>query len=178
MKKFNRREQNLLIGTLVVVGVYVIVQFVAKPLFHYASDVKSNIEEAKESLNRNQQIVQKAKDQQKGNQQLMQVFGAAVHTKEETFKALSTSVESSARDANVSLMNVVTKKDFDQSLLHIYPLEAEIEGKWVDIHRFLYTLQSSPNSLIINELALQKKTDNADLIHGRIVVYKESFISK
>ena len=169
MKKISVREIVLLVLTLGLTGFFIFFLLMIKPMETDAVDVDDQMRLSHERLLKAQQMSFHKPAVEARYQHLVDLIGVA-DSQEDQMTAMISKIESAAREANIHIANIQPQKAFNQKEVQFFPVELQIDGQWLDIVRFLYGLQQQPNYYFIDELNLEKYSDTAASLRGRIVV--------
>ena len=163
MRSFNQKEKVLFICCVAALLVYLVVQKVGIPLQKDGFDFKAKIQQAKEELNKNNQLTQQAKENELAYQSLVKSFGVYANDPEE-FSRLASLVEMSAKNNNIQITNQQVLKAEDYGGLRHFPVMVDIQGQWEDLHHFIYSVQSTELFIDLDELNFQNSKDQAGLL--------------
>lgn len=169
MKKLSKREITILIITLALVVVFIVLQLVIKPMRGSAVDVDDQMRLNFARLIKAHRMVIAKEPIEARYQNLVDAIGAAP-SDGSPMTGMISKIESAARDANIHIANIQPQKEVSQKEVEFFPVELQIDGQWSDIVRFLYMLQQVPNFYFIDELNVEKYSDTAGSLRGRIVV--------
>lgn len=169
MKKLSTRETSILIVTLGLVLIFIIYQFVVKPMQGSAVNIDDQMRVNHAHLIKARKMVARKKEVEARYQHWVGIIGGAV-SEGSQMTAMVSKIESAAREANIHVENIQPQKPVSQKTILFFPVELTIDGQWLDIVKFLYTLQQVPNYYFIDELNVEKYSDTVSSLRGRIVV--------
>ena len=176
IKKFTSREKVIFFITFGMVVLFIAYVWVIKPIYEGAVDVDDRLRldrveliKAHEMLDQKDQITARY-------QNLVGIIGGA-DSEEAQMPTIISKIETAARENNVHIANIQPQKSPIQKDLKFLGVEVEIDGQWLDIAQFLNSLQLSPNFYFINELNLEKYSDTANSLRGRIVISRMCLVN-
>ena len=169
MKKLNKREVIVLVITVTLVAGYLIFQFVILPMQNKGSDATNDIVLAQRKLAKNQQTIRQGSGVNEQYQKLVEFLGISGSEGSE-FSAMISKLEMLAKEANIHVVNVQPQRATTKEGIRNFPVELNIEGQWSAISKFLYLVQVQPNLFNIQELNIEKYSDTATSLRGRIVL--------
>jgi Tfp pilus assembly protein PilO len=169
MKKLNSRETLILYITLGLLGFFVIYQFAIKPMHEGAVDINDQLRVDRARLMKARQMVSQKVPVGSRYQNLVDTIGGA-DSEDAQMPTIVSKIETAARESNIHIANIQPQKSSTQKEADFLAVELEIDGQWLDIVQFLYLLQKQPNFYFINELNLEKYSDTANSLRGRIVI--------
>jgi len=176
MKKLNSRETLIFIITLVLAVLFIVYQFVAKPMSEGAVDINDRLRVDQSKLIKAHQMVAQKAVVQARYQNLVSLIGM-VDSEEAQMPTIVSKIEAAARESNIHIANIQPQKSVIQKEVSFLGVELEIDGQWLDIVQFLYLLQQQPNFYFINELNLEKYSDTTNSLHGRIVISRMCLVN-
>ena len=176
MKQLNSREKLIFGITLVLVVIFVIYQFVFRPMHDGSVDINDQLRVDKANLKKTRYIMAQKTIVEEKYRQLVNLIGV-VDSEESQMPTMVSKVESAARESNVHIANIQPQKPVTNKQLMFLSVELEIDGQWLDIVQFLYILQQKPNLFFIDELNLEKYSDMTNSLRGRIVVSRLSLMN-
>ena len=176
MKKLNSRETFILIVTLTLIVLFIVYQFAVKPMHEGAANINDRLRVDHARLIKARQMMAQKTIAETRYQNLVNLIGAA-DSEETQMPAIVSKIEAAARESNIHIANIQPQKTVTQKEVRFLAVELEIDGQWLDIVHFLYLLQQQPNLYFINELNLEKYSDTANSLRGRIVVSRMCLIN-
>ena len=176
MRKLTSREIRILIITLGFIVFFIAYQSVIRPMRENSADINVRLHAVRSKLIKARQIVSQ-KDLIEGrHQSLVRLIGLA-DSEDAQMTAIISKIEAAARESNVHIANIQPQKAVTQKEAKFLAVELEVDGQWLDMVQFLYTLQQRPNFYFINELNLEKYSGTASSLRGRIVVSRMCLIN-
>jgi len=169
MKKLNSRETFILIITLGLIVLFVVYQFVVKPMHEGAVDINDQLRVVEHRLTKSVQLLGQKDLIEARYQELVNLIGV-VDSEDAQMPAIISKIEAAARESNIHIANIQPQKSTTRKEVRFLAVEVEIDGQWKDIVQFLYELQEQPNFYFINELSLEKYSDMTNSLRGRIVI--------
>ena len=169
MRQISRREWITLSLTVVVLGSFLIQQLVIKPIQEGSNDAERRIQLTQKKLKKNYEIISQTKNLEKQIQEIENNFGF-VDSDDEESSAMVDGLESVARQTNVQIVNMQPQRSQVKKWVKVFLVEMTLGGSWPNIVHFLHLAQSAPNNFYINQLNLEKFSDNASLLRGRLTV--------
>jgi len=176
MKKLNPRETLILIITLGLIVFFIAYQFVIKPMRKGSVDINDRLRVDQNRLIKARQMVAQKALVEARYQNLAYLIGVA-GSDEAQMPGIVSKIETAARESNIHIANIQSQKSVTQKEARFLAVELEIDGQWLDIVQFLYLLQQQPNFYFINELNLEKYTDAANSLRGRIVISRMCLVN-
>ena len=176
MRSLNSREKVILIITVALFFIYLACQFVIKPVHEGAVDVDEQLRVDRVKLANLRQILSQKEAIEDRYKKLTERI-ASSDSDDVQMPAIIAKIETAARDSNIHIVNIQPQKSTFQEGYKFLAVELEMDGRWVDIVQFLFLLQQKPNFYFLDELNLEKYSDNASLLRGRIVVSKLCLIA-
>jgi len=176
MKKLNQREIRILILTSVLIILFVCYKFIFKPVHEGTVDINDRLRADEVLLKKARQLVGQKTLVEARYQNLVSLIGV-VDSEEAQMPVIVSKIESAARDSNVHIANIQPQKSTTQKEAKFLSVELQIDGQWLDIVQFLYTLQQQPNFYFINELNLEKYSDTTNSLRGRIVISRMCLVN-
>lgn len=176
MKKLNKREFVILAVTVGLVLFFVTFKFVVKPMQEGAVDINDQLRVAQGKLNEARRMIDQRAQVQARYQDLADTIGV-VDSEEAQMPAIVSKIETAARENNIHIANIQPQRSVTQKEVIFLTVELEIDGGWPDIVQFFHALQQQPNFYFINELNLEKYSDTANTLRGRIVVSRMSLVN-
>ena len=176
MKKLNSRETIILIITLGLVVFFIAYQFVIKPMSEGAVDINDRLRVDEDKLIKARQMVAQKSIVEARYHKLVDLIGV-VDSEDAQMPTIVSKIETAARESNIHIANIQPQKSSIQKEARFLAVELEIDGQWLDIVQFLYLLQQQPNFYFINELNLEKYSDTANSLRGRIVISRMCLIN-
>ena len=168
MKKLNSRETMILIVTVGLVVIFVVYQFVIKPMHEGSVDINDQLRVDRDRLVKARQMVAQASKVDARYQDLVGLIGV-VDSEESQMPTIVSKIEAAARESNIHIATIQPQKPVAQKETMFLQVELEIDGQWLDIVQFIYLLQQQPNFYFINELNLEKYSDMTNSLRGRVV---------
>ena len=169
MKTLNRRELVILYVCAAVIGVYGIFMLAVRPLIERGEAIGGQIEAAERRLAKNVQTAQQAADVDAEYQRLVSILGTEGSEGAEGSSMVS-KLEAAARQADVQIANMQPQRTVSKEILKAFPVEIVIDGKWPNIVKFLYLVQSDPNLFNVDRLSLEKYSDTTASLRGNFVL--------
>jgi len=176
MKKPTTREIIILIITLVLAAFFIAYQYVIKPMNEGSMDFNDRLRVDTEKFNKVRRLVDQKSLVEARYQSLVNLIGV-VGSEEAQMPAIVSKIEAAARESNIHIANIQPQKSITQKEVRFLAVELEIDGQWLDIVQFLYSLQQQPNFYFINELDLNKYSDTTNSLRGRIIVSRMCLIN-
>lgn len=169
MKKLNSRETLILYVTLGMLGIFFVYIFAIKPMHEGSMDINDQLRlEGARLIKAREMIAQKDLIASR-YQNLAELIGGE-DSEDAQMPAVIAKIETAARESNIHIANIQPQRSYVQKEASFLAVELEIDGQWLDIVQFLYALQKQPNFYFINELNLEKYSDTANSLRGRIVL--------
>jgi Tfp pilus assembly protein PilO len=169
MKKLNARETVILMITLGLMVVFIVFQWVIKPMTESTIDIDDQMRLTQEHLIKARQMTAIKPEIQTRYRHWLDVMGSTA-SEGSQMTAIVSKIESAARQTGVHISNILPQKAVNQKEVQFFPVELQIDGAWLDIVRFIYLLQQQPNFYFIDELNLEKYSDTANSLRGRVVL--------
>ena len=176
MKKLNSRETLILAGTLGLVLFFVVFQLILKPVHEGAVDINDKLRTEKDQYLKASQMVSQKSAVEARYRRLVDLIGV-VDSEESQMPTIVSKIETAAREDNVHIGNIQPQKSSTQKGAIFLSVELEVDGQWLDIVHFLYTLQQRPNYYFIGELNLEKYSDSTNSLRGRIVISRMCLVN-
>ena len=169
MKKLNKREILIFAVCLAVVLMYVIYNFVILPMNERGSDISDQVMAAEKKLKKNRIIIQSGAGIDQQYQRLTKQLGVST-SKGAEFSQIISKLEGLAREANIHVANIQPQQALTKEVVRIYPVEIDIDGSWPSVAKFLYLVQAQPNFFNVDELNLERFSENVATLRGRMVL--------
>ncbi|MBI4310048.1 MAG: type 4a pilus biogenesis protein PilO [Candidatus Omnitrophica bacterium] len=176
MKKLSKRETAILIIALGLGFVYAIGQIVVKPLRQGGENIDNQLRLNQARLMKARQMAGRKNDIEQRYQHLIQLIGATGSESSE-MSGMVARIEAAAAQADVHIVNMQPQKVVNGQGKSFFPVELQVDGQWANIVKFIHLAQSQPNYYFINELSLEKYSDNQSLLRGRIVLSRMRLIN-
>ncbi len=176
MKKLSPRETTILLVTLGLIVLFIVLQFVVKPMHQGSVDINDRLRLDKAQLVKAHQMVAQKPFVEARYQQLINLVGG-VDSDEAQMPTIVSKIESAARQSNIHIANIQPQKSVTQKEAKFVMVELEIDGQWLDIVEFLYLLQQQPNLYFINEVNLENYSDRVSSLRGRIVISRMCLVN-
>jgi Tfp pilus assembly protein PilO len=176
MKKLNSRETLILIITLLLTVFFGVYKFAIKPMSEGAVDINDRLRSDHEQLLKAEQLLAQKPEVEARYQNLVDLIGV-VGSDEAQMPIIVAKIEAAARESNIHIGNIQPQRSVIQKEAKFLAVELEIDGQWLDIVQFLYTLQQQPNLYFINELNLEKYSDSSNSLRGRVVISRMCLIN-
>lgn len=169
MKKLSRREIIILSLTIGLAVIFILLQWIIKPLGVWALHIDDQIRLDHHRLIKDRTFVA-MKDKLDGRYQYwVDMFGLK-QTESLQITSMALTIESVARQTNVHIANIQPQATTRQKNVQLFPLELDIEGTWPDVVKFIYLLQQRPNYYFLAELNLERYSQDVNSLRGRMVV--------
>ena len=175
-KKLSPRENIILITTIVLVVIFIAYQLVIKPMYEGTMDVNDQLRLGRVNLIKAHQMLDQKDQIAARYQNLVNLIGG-VDSEEAQMPTIVSKIEAAARDSNIHIANIQPQKPLTQKDIRFLQVEIELDGQWLDMVQFLFLLQQPPNFYFINELNLEKYSDTANSLRGRIVISRMCLIN-
>lgn len=169
MKTLNRREKIILWLTIGVITVGMSVQLIVKPLRENSENVADQIEAAQKRLSKSKKLIEEANALQNDYQKLVDILGKASSEGVEN-SAMVAKLEEAAKAANVHISNMQPRRAVKRDPFLVISVDLTIDGTWSSVTRFLYDVQAQPNLFNIDEMNLEKFSDTASTLRGRLLI--------
>lgn len=176
MKKLKPRETVILIITIILAILFMAYQFVIKPVQEGAIDINDQLRLDQDKILKAREMVAEGPQTDARYRNLVNLIGLN-DSDEAQMPTIVSKIESAARENNIHIGNIQPQKSDVGKEVTFLGVEVEIDGQWLDIVQFLNSLQQSPNLYFINELNLEKYSDTANSLRGRIVVSRMCLIN-
>ncbi len=176
MKKLSKRETLIFIITMALVIFFIAYQFVIKPMHEGSVDINDRLRVDQDRLIKARQMVDHKPLVEARYQHLANLIGVA-GSDEAQMPVIISKIEAAARETNIHIANIQPQKSAIQKEARFLAVELEIDGQWLDIVRFLYSLQQQPNFYFITELNLEKYSDSTNSLRGRIVISRVCLVN-
>ncbi len=155
--------------TLGLLGVFIAYNFAVKPMHEGAVDINDQLRVDRARLIKARQMLSQKAAIQSRYLDLVNLIGG-VDSDDAQMPTIISKIETAAHESNVHIANIQPQKSAAQKEASFLSVELEIDGQWLDIVQFLHLLQQQPNFYFINELNLEKYSDTASSLRGRIVI--------
>jgi len=169
MKKLSRRETIILMVTLGMAVVFIVFQSVIKPMSESAVDIDDQIRLTQDHLIKARMMTTVKPQMEARYRHWLEVVGTKA-SEGSQMTVMVSKIESAARQTGVHISNILPQKAVSEKEVQFFPVELQIDGAWLDIVRLLYLLQQQPNFYFIDELNLEKYSDTANSLRGRVVL--------
>ncbi|MDE2027534.1 MAG: type 4a pilus biogenesis protein PilO [Candidatus Omnitrophica bacterium] len=169
MKKLSRREMIILTITVGLFVIFILVQGVIRPIHEGAMNVDDELRLVDQKLQRANQLVAQGPAIEGEYKKFVQLVGVA-GPEDEQMPAMVSRIESAAKESNIHISNMQPRKSTAQKGARFLSVELQVDGEWLDMVRFLSSLQAPPNFYFINDLSLEKYSEASGALHGRIVL--------
>jgi len=176
MKKLNSRETLILFFTLGLIAIFIVFQFMIKPMHEGAVDINDQLRLDRAKLVKARQMMAQKPMVEARYQHLVDMIGVA-DSEEAQMPAIISKIEAASRESNIHIANIQPQKSVTQKEVMFLAVELEIDGQWLDIVHFLYLLQQQPNFYFINEVNLEKYSDTTSSLRGRIVISRMCLVN-
>ena len=127
MKKLNRRETLILIITLGLVVIFIVYQFVVKPMHEGAVDINDQLRVVKGKLIKARQMVAQKGLVEARYRNLVDLIGV-VDSEDAQMPTIVSKIESAARESNVHIANIQPQKSTTQKEARFLAVELEIKS--------------------------------------------------
>ncbi len=172
MRKMSKREIIILIICLLTVMVFGVVQLVVKPLREDEADLKQRLGNARRELARARATVGRASAVEAEYKRLAQEIGVASAEGKEASMMMS-SFESAANMSGVHIINMQPVGSSGRGRVQVFSVEIVFDGTWGAVNQFLDLVQARPHFFKIEELNLEKSSDDNTPLRGRVVFMAE-----
>ncbi len=169
MKKLSKRETIILIICLALAAVFAVWQLVIKPMQEGGANIDDRLRLNKARLVKAQKMAAMQSQVERRYWHLVELIGLAGSEGVE-MSAIVAKIESAAREANIHIANMQPQRAVSQKGRVFFPVELQVDGQWANIVQFLYSLQQQPNFYFINECNLEKYSETANSLRGRMVL--------
>jgi len=176
MKKLNSRETLILAITLGLIVVFIIYQFMIRPMHEGAVDINDQLRLDRAKLIKTRQMIAQKPLVEARYQHLVEMIGVA-DSEDAQMPAIVSKIETAARENNIHIANIQPQRSVTQKEAMFLAVELEMDGQWLDIVHFLYSLQQQPNFYFINEVNLEKYSDTTNSLRGRIVISRMCLVN-
>lgn len=169
MKKLSIREIRILIVTVALAVIFIAYQAIFKPISEGNAGTNDRLNADMRQLVKARKLISQKALVEARWRNLVDLIGTG-DSEGAQMTTIISNIESAAHDSNVHIANISPQKSVAQKDAEFQTVELEIDGEWLDIVQFLYKIQQRPNFYFINELNLEKYSDSASALRGRIVV--------
>lgn len=176
MKKLNSRETLILIITLALIAIFLVYQFLFRPMHEGSMDINDRLRIDNDKLIKANEMVSQKGIVVARYQNLVDLIGV-VDSEDAQMPTIVAKIEAAARESNIHIANIQPQRSVTQKEARFLEVELEIDGQWLDIVQFLYLLQEQPNLYFINELNLEKYSDSTNSLRGRIVISRMCLVN-
>ena len=177
MKRLSSREMLILIVTIVLSVLFITYQWGIRPIQEGALDINDRLRLDRAKLIKAQEMLAKKSQVEDRYRHLVNLVGVA-DSDETEMPTIVAKIENAARESNIHIANIQPQRSSTQNEARFLAVEIEIDGQWLDIVQFLRLLQQQPNFYFIDELNLEKYSDAANSLRGRIVVSRMSLVDQ
>lgn len=151
----NSREQKVFMICLVVVFSAVFYNGLIAPLQREANSIYQEIVLRKKQLNGSMRVIQKAESFDARYDSYLKRFGKT-GTGEEVSSLILSEIEQIARKLELHISELTPKKIKHNELDDQFSVRLTISSEFVDIVRFLYTLQQAPYLFDVEEVEFRR----------------------
>lgn len=176
MRKLSSRETVILIVTIALAVVFVVYQFMFKPIREGAANIDDQLDLKHKELISEATLVAEKSYIKSRYENLSDLLGVGA-SEEAQMPMIVSKIEAAARESNVHIANIQPKKTVTQKDTMFVGVELEVDAQWLNIVQFLRVLQQQPNFYFINELNLEKYSGVLNSLRGRIVISRMFLVS-
>lgn len=176
MRKLNSRETIILVITFGLIVIFIVYQFLVKPMQEGSGDIDDQLRVDQLRLLKEHQMMAQSALIAARYQNLTNIIGVA-DSEEVQMPTIISKIETAARENNIHIANIQPQDSINKNEAKFLAVELQLDGQWLDITHFLYTLQQQPNYYFINELNLEKYSDSSSALRGRIVVSRMCLVN-
>jgi len=167
MRALNPRERSIMAVTIALAVFYGGFQFVYKPLKKQEAILEQGISEELKTLKKDFLTVEKEKHLHKFYEKLLTPFEEKRSDEEEVSELLSR-MQVLAAETNLRIIEMKPQRPRKTEFCKFLPLSLSLEGSYVDIIRFLYTVQADTYRLGVEELVIEAKPAQPSILSCRV----------
>ena len=169
MITLNKREKIIAVVCLTFCLGFVGKQLILSRFVDYRDGLEDRLELVARKITQAQGIIHREQDYDLRLNDVEKRIGL-VSSEGEEMARMASKVEEVGRQVTVRVVNVQPLSVHKEKFYFIYPLEVVLEGEWKGIARFVNCMQASNGSLNIEQMRLEKSSDAARSLRGRIVL--------
>jgi hypothetical protein len=169
MRKLNKREKIIGVLCLMFCLFFVGKQIILTRFIDYQDELETRIKVVSRKIAQAKLIVRNQDFYEGRLKDLANKVGVISSEGTEVARGASR-MEEVARQVGVRIVNVQPKAAREEKYFNVYSLEVVLEGEWKGAARFIQLFQASDISLNINELRLEKYSQEATALRGRLVL--------
>ena len=169
MRKLNNREKIIGVLCMIFCLFFIGKQIIYTRFVDFQDDLETRIKVTSRKIAQAKAIIGRQFSYEAKLKELASKVG--VVSSEGTEVAHSASrMEEVARQVGVRIVKVQPRTMRQEKYFNVYLLEVVLEGEWKSVARFIQLLQTSDGSLNIDELNLEKYSQEVTGLRGKIVV--------
>ncbi len=169
LKRMTKRELIIFIICLIVIFIFIGVNFIVKPLLEQYEKFSNEITRRKELLAEYHQKLRQGKSigdiYKKFSQPLLQKL-----SDEAEMAAILSEIESVANEIDLRVSDMKPKRVKRTEFFNTFLVSLSLEGDLASITRFLYVLQNNPHLFEVDEVQLQKRSLRTSRIKCQLVL--------
>jgi|CXWL01.1.fsa_nt_gi Tfp pilus assembly protein PilO len=167
MRRLNPREKIFAIITVMLVLLFGIVELVIKPVKRIESRVDQELLDQNKILRKDINLVNDERQLSNQYEELLKPF-IQQGSDEEAMSVLLAQLETLANEAKLRIVEIKPQKGKKADNYKFLSVGLSFQGTLLNIERFLYAVQSSPNDLNVDELILESNVPGQDSLTCRI----------
>ncbi len=165
--RLSPREIKIASVTAVLIMIYVGFNFVFKPIKLKEAALDEEIRAEIKILNKDLLAVKKEKQLKKDYESLLSPFRQQ-NSDEEEMSVLLSQMQTLATQTGLRIVDIKPQKNRKTEFCKFLPLSLSLEGYYSDVIRFFYVVQAPPYSLGVDELFLEFKPSQHNVLSCRI----------
>lgn len=172
MAAFNipKREKILFVIVLVVVSLWVWIQFIVHPILNNGAELDAAIA-AKNLRLREAKKLLASTAQSEGTETLLKRFSSEGSTQEAMARMIK-DIESAAGQSGLKVLETKPQPQINNSGWYELRVSISFEGRWPDAVKFFYELENFAKPLFVNELFLEVSMPQQTTIRGRLDIVR------
>ena len=165
--RITSREKKITGVTLALIFIYGGFNFIFKPIKQKEAILDEEIQAEIKLLNKDFLAVKKEKQLKREYENLLVPFRQQ-NSDEEEMSVLLSQMQTLATQTGLRIVDIKPQKSRKTEFCKFLPLSLSLEGYYSDVIRFLYVVQATPYSLGVDELFLEFKPSQRNVLTCRI----------
>ncbi len=163
------REKVIFFVCCAAVGIFLVYQFVIKPVGQGHEDIDSEIEISKAKLKKSFQILSGAGNVDAQYDEIVKTF-AQQGTDAQEISAMVKDVEAQAKKFGIKLSNIEPQRVSSKGQMKVFSLRLNMEGSFPSLVKFLHVLQQMPRYFDVPQIALEKFSSSSSALRAVLTV--------
>ncbi len=168
---FSRRERNVFIVCLGVIGVYVLNNFVYTPIKERSEWLDKQIQNSQKEWLSASRTIHKSKAVQQKYRQWLDSYRQK-QSDGEVMSSVLTEIESTAASNNLNIADLKPNKPKGLNHYKEFSVSLVLEGDFIKVMEFIFILQKSPYDYFVDEADISRKSQRTNELRCRFRLTK------